>query len=128
MAKVIGIVGSRRRNEPTDFVLVNDAFWKIFVVWDSICSGGCPTGADKFAERIAFKNSIAIEILYADWKRYGRGADFIRNSTIVDRCDVIIACVADDRKGGTEDTIKKFLKKLAMTESEAIEKGRLILV
>ena len=39
-----------------------------------------------------------------------RGAGFVRNGDIAKDSDVLIACVAPDRTGGTEDTIKKFLK------------------
>jgi len=46
----------------------------------------------------------------ADWNQYGKAAGFIRNTYIARDSDVLIACVADDRIGGTEDTIRKYLK------------------
>ena len=37
--------------------------------------------------------------------------NYARNTLIARDADELIAVVAEDRKGGTEDTIKKFLKK-----------------
>ena len=107
----IGIIGSRRRDTQEDFVKVEDMFFFIYdPEGDSIVSGGCPKGADNFAEQIAKEHGIPIKIWYANWKRYGKGAGFVRNGDIAKDSDVLIACVAPDRTGGTEDTIKKFLK------------------
>lgn len=36
--------------------------------------------------------------------------NYARNTLIAQDSDKLIACVAPDRKGGTEDTIKKFVK------------------
>lgn len=49
-------------------------------------------------------------IFRADWKNYGKSAGFIRNGNIADKSDILIAIVAKDRKGGTEDTIRKAKK------------------
>ena len=110
MCKMIGIVGSRRRNSEKDYMAVRYEFLKIYEEGDIICSGGCPKGADNFAERIAKKFRVPIEIFPADWAKFGRVAGFMRNTDIAAASDVLIACVAPDRKGGTEDTIKKFIK------------------
>lgn len=108
--KTIGIVGSRRRNEREDFELVKTAFLKVYEEGDAICSGGCPKGGDRFAEAIARAYHIPINIYYADWKTHGKAAGFIRNTDIAKDSNILIACVAPDRTGGTEDTIRKFLK------------------
>ena len=105
--KVIGIVGSRRRNNEDDLIKIEKLFLEIYKPGDSIVSGGCPLGGDHFAEIIAQKLEIPIKIYYAEWKEYGKGAGIKRNTYIAEDCDVLIACVASDRKGGTEDTIKK---------------------
>ncbi len=105
--KKIGIVGSRRRNAAHDLDAVVKAFFQIYELGDSIVSGGCPKGGDRFAEIIASVEEVPITIHKADWK-LGRHAGFLRNTTIAEESDVLIACVADDRKGGTEDTINKF--------------------
>jgi hypothetical protein len=104
----IGIVGSRRRNHPDDFELVKKAFKSIYRRGDRIVSGGCPKGADKFAEEIAKVFRVPITIHYADWEYYGKSAGFVRNGDIAKESDILIAAVAPDRTGGTEDTIKKF--------------------
>jgi len=108
--KIIGIVGSRRRNSVEDYRDIEAACLLIYEDGDWICSGGCPEGADRFAERIAKQHGIPILIFFPNWKKYGKAAGFIRNTFIADKSDYLIACVAKDRKGGTEDTIKKFQK------------------
>ena len=105
---IIGIIGSRRRNTDEDFEKVEKVFLEIYKQGDSICSGGCTRGGDYFAEVIAQKHNIPIKIFPANWKQYGRIAGFKRNTNIAETSDVIIACVAPDRTGGTEDTLKKF--------------------
>ena len=125
---VIGIVGTRRRDSRQDFLQCEKSFLEIYKDGDEIVSGGCPKGADAFAERLADKYSIEIVLFLAEWSKYGRAAGFIRNGDIASLADYLIACVADDRTGGTEDTIKKFLKKLQISEGAAIERGLLILI
>jgi len=117
---IIGIVGSRRRNSKEDYKKVEEAFLKVYQPGDSICSGGCSKGGDRFAEQIAIKFKVPIKIFPARWDLYGKAAGFKRNTTIAETSDILIACVAEDRKGGTEDTIKKF-KKLK-------ENGKLVIV
>ncbi len=108
--KVIGIIGSRRRDTPEDSLVVEKKFLKVYDKGDTIVSGGCPRGADRFAENIAQAYRVPIMIIYADWNNLGKGAGFIRNTEIAKKADVLIACVSKDRTGGTEDTIKKFSK------------------
>ena len=105
---VIGIVGSRRRDTEEDYKLVEKQFLVIYQEGDIIVSGGCHEGGDRFAERIAKKFGLTIVIHYPNWKKHGRGAGFVRNTKIADNAGKLIACVAADRTGGTEDTIKKF--------------------
>ena len=127
LLKSIGIIGTRRRNSIQDEFKVRAAFNAIYKEGDTIVSGGCPQGGDRFAEYIAKKEQVPILIHYARWKQYGKAAGFIRNGDIAGDADVLIACVASDRTGGTEDTIIKFLQINKLTEQEAIEKGLLIL-
>lgn len=107
--KRICIIGSRRRNTLYDYALVEEKFGSIYEKGDIIVSGGCSKGGDKFAEMLAERFKINIKIYKADWS-LGRHAGFLRNTDIAKDSDVLIACVALDRKGGTEDTIKKFKK------------------
>jgi len=108
--KVIGIIGSRRRNSKQDLQLLEAKFLSIYKNGDEIVSGGCPKGADAMGEYLAKKHQVPIKIYYAEWDNIGRGAGFARNTYIARDSDELIAVVAEDRTGGTEDTVKKFLK------------------
>ena len=111
---VIGIIGTRRKDSERDYQKVKANFERVMedhglTVDDVIiCSGGCPKGGDRFAEKIAKEYGMAILIHYPRWNTHHRIAGFLRNTEIANDSDVLIACVADDRKGGAEDTIKKF--------------------
>lgn len=125
----IGIVGTRSRDSlSVDFPKVKEAFLKVQQDGCFLVSGGCPQGADRFAELIAKHEQIPITIHYARWKKFGKAAGFMRNGDIAEDAHILIACVASDRTGGTEDIIEKFLRWHRLTEAEAIEKGKLILV
>lgn len=109
---IIGIVGSRRRDTEKDKQIVEQ---KLLELMDNyldvtICSGHCQRGADRFAEELAAKYGLKTIIFPADWKTHGKAAGFMRNTDIAKTSDVLIACVAEDRTGGTEDTVKKFIK------------------
>ena len=107
--KTIGIVGSRSRDTEEDLELTRKEFLKIYEKGDTLVSGGCPKGGDRFCEVFAKQYNIPIKIHYAEWDKYGRGAGFQRNKYIAEDADVLIAVVSPDRKGGTEDTIRKAL-------------------
>jgi hypothetical protein len=131
----VGIVGSRRRELPSDMVLVEQAFRKVYVPGKTvIVSGGCPKGADHFAEYIAAQLGLPrderisdagsallqgprIIIHYPDVEAFSTvpprwrstRANYSRNELIArDSRDHLIACVGPDRKGGTENTIQHF--------------------
>ena len=106
--KRIIIIGSRRRNSSLDFIEVKACFLTIYKKGDMIVSGGCKKGGDRFAEILIDMYNTGKKIFKAEWKKYGRVAGFERNTDIAKYGTVLIACVAKDRKGGTEDTIRKF--------------------
>ena len=113
MNKVIGIIGTRRRDTFIDFDMVYNAFKKYYNDGDCICSGKCPQGGDRFAVIIADRLGLSKDkrMWYpANWNKYGKSAGMIRNTYIAKDSDILIACVAGDRRGGTEDTIRKFVK------------------
>jgi len=120
MGKNIGIIGTRKRNIITDYHCVQDAFFKIYQKGDWIVSGHCPKGGDAFAEKIAFGHGIPILIFPPEKLR--REFFFARNTLIAEESDIIIACLINPHhsleeiyrrtSGGSEDTIKKFLKKI----------------
>ena len=130
--KRIGIIGTRRRDTPIVQKLIEEKFWEIYEEGDWIISGGCKQGGDRFAEAIAKANGIPILTIYPNYKRYKMGAPIVRNEPVARECDIIIACVVrpEDhiknvlarKKGGTEDTLRKF------NEIEEHNINRIILV
>jgi hypothetical protein len=111
--KTIGVIGTRSRNTLEDYIKVHKKFHEYYKPGDSICSGLCPKGGDRFAVAIANKLDLPKDKRMwfpANWKKFGRAAGFTRNTDIAENSDILIACVSKDRTGGTEDTIKKFLK------------------
>jgi len=123
--KSIGIVGSRRRDSKADLEVCRKVFLSVYEEGDIIVSGGCKQGGDRFAEIFIKEYNIPedkVIIHYPDkskldpekMKRNPRWAyaeiNYARNTLIARDSDILIAVVAEDRKGGTEDTIKKAKK------------------
>jgi hypothetical protein len=117
--KKIGIIGSRRRNTEEDYKVIYNEFKKWYENGDIIVSGGCKKGGDKFAEIIARKMNLTEKngkLIIHRPKPVPRNspkyeyakANYKRNTLIANDSDILIACVAPDRKGGTEDTIRKW--------------------
>ena len=118
----VGIVGSRCRDSESDLQEVRHALIKVLEQNPGktidLVSGGCPEGGDRFAEILATELSLPIHIHYPDKsklpekpKRWDFATiNYARNTLIARDADILIACVASDRKGGTEDTIKKYMK------------------
>lgn len=112
----LGIVGSRRRFTFTDMELIRCRI--LALKPDMIVSGGCRIGADRFAEEIATELGISIIIFRPDLKRKFPApsrhdiisAYYARNWKIAKESDHLVALVAPDRKGGTENTITYFEK------------------
>ena len=117
--KNIGIVGSRRRDSKEDMEECRKIFLSIYEEGDTIVSGGCKLGADRFAEIFIKEYKTPRIIHYPDKSKLDKvklaqsprwayaEINFARNTLIAQDSDVLIACVAEDRKGGTEDTAKK---------------------
>jgi len=118
--KKIGIIGTRKRNIITDYAAVKEAFFENYEEGNWIVSGHCPEGGDAFAEKIAY--SYGIPILLFPPKRRIRKEFFARNTLIAEESDIIIACliypfesiedILKRTSGGSEDTLKKFAKKI----------------
>lgn len=110
--KTIGIIGSRRRDSLEDLAICEKKFLELYEDGDEIVSGGCPAGGDRFAEKLAKKYQVTIKIYYAQWNKLGKRAGFERNTYIARDSDELIAVVAEDRTGGSEDTVRKFRNKI----------------
>jgi hypothetical protein len=119
----IGIIGARSRDDMSDLKMLVDRIEPILNMYSNqgytieFVSGGCTRGGDRFAEILASEYNIPIKIHYPDLEatqandRYAYAtACYARNTLIARDADILIAVVAEDRKGGTEDTIKKFKK------------------
>ena len=120
----IGIVGSRERNEPSDFSLLCDYLETLLLelhgrgMTYSFVSGGCAKGGDKFAEIIADSSNIPIKIHWPDKTKLPdkpqrfdfAKINYARNTLIAEDADILVALVRPDRKGGTENTIATYLK------------------
>lgn len=109
--KTIGIIGTRSRDSKEDLIDVEVEFIKHYKKGDRICSGLCQKGGDRFAVILSQKYFTPTLWFPAEWDRFGKAAGFIRNTDIARESDILIACISDDRKGGTEDTIRKFLQR-----------------
>lgn len=75
--------------------------------------GGCKKGFDKQVHQFAENHNIFIkeEIIRPAYdKIYWKSAPLERNSELVGKADLIIACYDGRQKGGTFDTISKALK------------------
>lgn len=89
---------------------------------DWIVSGGCKQGGDRFARKFAEKHGTVLLEFHPNYSRYGRGAPIIRNTPVADNSDMVIACVVSPedgidevlkrKTGGTEDTLRKFCKRV----------------
>lgn len=82
--KIVGIVGSRRRDVEADFVACWEAFDEVYIPGDRVVLGGCPRGGDRFAEIIAKRRGLTITVHCPDWDGIGRGAGFVRNTRIAE--------------------------------------------
>lgn len=114
-------MGSRRRNTEQDKDIVRKALTHLVKKDPNtrihLVSGGCLLGADRFAEELAIELDLGISIHYPDKSKLEADTRwawakicFARNTLIAEGCDVLIALCHADRKGGTEDTIKKAQK------------------
>jgi len=95
----IAVVGSRNFH---DYELLKKTLTEYEIT--SIVSGGA-NGADSLGERYADEHNIPTMIFKPDWKRFGRGAGRIRNKTIVENADLVIA-FWDGLSKGTQMSIE----------------------
>lgn len=100
----LAIVGSREFN---DYSLMKEKYLEVSKDYDIDCivSGGA-RGADSLAEQIAKDFDLELKVFPAEWNKFGRGAGMMRNTTIVENSDIILAFPIG-KSVGTWDTIRK---------------------
>jgi predicted Rossmann fold nucleotide-binding protein DprA/Smf involved in DNA uptake len=110
-----GVVGSRRRSDRESVYKFIDTLSLDDVVISGACRGVDTWAAERARQRgikvIEHKPDLSKCKTYLD-KVY---AYYARNKLIAKDCDILIAFVAPDRKGGTENTIsyaREFEKKI----------------
>jgi predicted Rossmann fold nucleotide-binding protein DprA/Smf involved in DNA uptake len=103
----IAIVGSRRRTDRESVVACVAE-----LAPDTVIVTGGARGPDQWAEEAAQARGLAVVVCKPDlagvrgrWEAAER--HYARNQRIVEDAERIIAFVAPDRKGGTEDTIRR---------------------
>jgi hypothetical protein len=103
----VGVVGSRRRTDREAL----DAFI-VSLAPDTIVVTGGAQGPDQWAEEAARARGLAVVVhkpeldgAVTPWQMADRY--YARHQAIVDDSDLIVAFVARDRMGGTEDTIRR---------------------
>ena len=120
----IGIIGSRRRNTEEDRSKLYLYLSRIGEI-TKIVTGDCDKSGDKFARDFANDRGIELDVKRIKDPQTGEEMDFKnhkwfdwftmctifydRNEEIAkEPLDYLIALVAPDRKGGTENTIRHF--------------------
>lgn len=118
----VGIVGSRRRNKLIDKIALERQLRKLIRRYGKesivVVSGGCPLGADRFAEELVEEYGLPEPIIHrpdrskleADTRWAYTKMFHARNTDIARDSDILIALTRPERKGGTEDTVRKFIK------------------
>lgn len=102
----IAIIGSRNFDDYNGMSqevsrICSEKGWEI----TEIVSGGA-SGADRLAWRYAIIKKLLYKEFPADWKNFGKAAGHMRNTLIIDYCDVVIA-FWDMKSPGTKDSITK---------------------
>ena len=103
----VAIIGSRRRQDRAAV----EAFVATLPGDAVVISGGAP-GPDRFAEAAAQARGLPVVVHRPDLASVRSYPDaarryHARNQRIVDDADLVVAFVAPDRKGGTEDAIRR---------------------
>lgn len=98
----VAVIGSRTFDDYELMKIILDKFDITLIV-----SGGAK-GADKLSEKYALEKNIPVQIFKPDWS-IGRHAGFLRNTTIIEYSDFVVA-FWDGKSKGTLDSINKAKK------------------
>lgn len=107
------ITGGRHRNHQEDYDTLLEALFDIDMHWcgargQVIIQGGCPTGIDAMARKLARESRLSLETFPADWEKYKTGAGPIRNQQMADAgADLCLAFPSAGKSPGTWDMIRR---------------------
>lgn len=73
---------------------------------DTVIISGHARGVDRYAETFAREAGLEVISFPADWDKHGHKAGLLRNTTIVENCDKLVA-FWDGKSKGTQDSIRK---------------------
>ena len=105
-----GIVGSRSiTNKEYVFSVLNFYLARLLEENEVVVVSGGAVGIDSLAENFVAEKNLKTEIYLPDWQTHGKKAGFLRNQTIVDNSDYLIAITTGSN--GTADSIKRAQKK-----------------
>ncbi|MBV5326158.1 MAG: DUF2493 domain-containing protein [Chlorobium sp.] len=105
----IAVVGSRNFS---DYELLKETMLKFTP--SKIVSGGAK-GADTLAENYAREYQIDTLIFKPDYKKYGRVAPIIRNATIIDNANIVVA-FWNGKSKGTKNAIDNAKRKMKVVK------------
>ena len=105
----LAIIGSRGFND-YNFLKknVSDFLKRNSLACTHIVSGGAK-GADTLASQYAKEHQLEMIVFKPNWKQFGKRAGFIRNTTIIENADAVIA-FWDGSSSGTKDAIMKAIE------------------
>lgn len=73
----------------------------------TLLSGHCPDGADAIAEGICKRLGFDMELIPANWTRYGRTAGGLRNAKMVGKGPDYYLAFLHNNSSGTRDCIRR---------------------
>jgi len=100
------ITGSRKATHEKDYQKLKTAVLKHYADATEILHGGA-VGADTLAEILATEMELPTTVIKPNYNKHGQIAPLIRNTELVEKCDVVLAYFVDSKTGGTLDTAKK---------------------
>lgn len=101
----LAIIGSRHFEDNVFFDTQLKLFCQKYNEQPTVIISGGAKGADTLAEYYAKEHNCELIVFKPDYKRYGRGAAFVRNRLIVDNADRVLA-FWDGKSTGTQYTIE----------------------
>ena len=106
--KVI-VAGSRTAGQDVDAYLLLESKLNILlkrksITHDIVIVSGTANGADKMGEHYATVYNYKVERYPADWNRFGKRAGYIRNETMAQNADALVA-LWDGESRGTKHMI-----------------------